>query len=89
MKTLHSGKNLTLTLECDMLSLQVNWGGRITHDQIALVEAKGMTEKPGEDTWYGDAKHRAELVELVKLIDGQWVSREAERLAMQQIRGGR
>ena len=89
LSTLHHGKNIRLKRDGDdTLILDVQWGGRITRDQIALIEAKGMVEAE-DGTWYGDAKHQGEVMKLVKLIDKDWVSREAERLAFQQVRGGR
>lgn len=88
MKTLHEGKNLHLKEDGDALILDVKWGGHFTRDQIAMVEARGMVEAEN-DTWYGDAAHKAEILKLVTTIDQPWASREAERLAMQQMRGGR
>ena len=88
MRTLHDGKNLLQQNSDGTLVLDVHWGGRITRDQIAMVEAKGMVNG-GEDTWFGPAEHQGEILELVKFIDQPWVSRDAERLAMQQVRGGR
>ena len=88
MKTLHSGRNILLKLDGDTLILDGQWGGRITRDQIALIEAKGMVNS-GEDTWYGAVESQAEVLKLAKLIDQPWVSREEERRAFQQMRGGR
>ena len=88
MKTLLDGPNVDLKQDGDTLILDVRWGGRITRDQIKLIESKGMVEAEN-DTWYGDAKARPEVEALVKLINQPWASREEERRAFQAMVGGR
>ena len=88
MKTLHEGPNLHLKQDSEGLTLDVKWGGRITRDQIKLIESKGMVE--GEnDTWYGGNESRAEVEQIVKAIDEPWIMREQSRQRTQEIMGGR
>lgn len=85
---LHEGKNLILKRDRDTLIMDVKWGGRISRNQIELIESKGM-ENVEDETWYGPAEREKEVLGLVKFFDRDWVSREAERLAVQQRMGGR
>ena len=68
--------------------MDVRWGGRISRNQIELIESTGM-QNVEDETWMGDAARQQEILGLVKFFDRDWVSREAERLATQQVMGGR
>ena len=87
MRTLHESQTLLLKQDGDTLILDVKPEGELTAAQVRKLDK--LLSPAGEDTWFGDASRRAEVLALVGRIERPWTSRaEAERAAQQRI-GGR
>jgi hypothetical protein len=86
---LHSGKNLLLKQDGDTLILDTKLGGKLTESQVSQID--DLMSPADEDSWFGEASKREEVVALVKQIerDLPWTSRAEESRANQQRIGGR